>query len=238
MAPAGEDYIQLMASLPALGPILAARYPPINRARLQARLRQLRPEHQVELQKVADLLDWSRLPLRADDREIVLRARRVIPTLASPTLAELARDQLELRTLVAALRRRQAGAEAPPSDPDWGYGRFVKRIAENWRDPGFGVVRRFPFVLRARALLEARDASGFERIVLEAAWREADRLALGHVFDFEAVALYVVRWMLLDRWTRYDAQAAAARFAALVDAALAGAPDLTEVPQPPRRGPA
>lgn len=41
-----------------------------------------------------------------------------------------------------------------------------------------------------------------------------------HDFDFEAVALYVVRWDLLERWTRYDAEAAAARFSTLVADAL------------------
>jgi hypothetical protein len=44
--------------------------------------------------------------------------------------------------------------------------------------------------------------------------------------------MYLVRWELLERWTRYDAEAAAARFSSLVDDALAAAPDtLTEVLQ-------
>ena len=34
----------------------------------------------------------------------------------------------------------------------------------------------------------------------------------------------MVRWILLDRWTRYDAEAAAARFDQLVDDALDAAP--------------
>lgn len=233
-----DEYTRVMASLPSLGPILAARHPPINRARLQSRMRQLNPEHQAEMQWLGDLLAWSRLPLDIEDREIVRRARRVIPSLSSPTLAQLARDRLELRTVVAALRRRHAGQEGPPTEPDWGYGRFVLRIMENWRDPGFGVTRKFPFVLRARALLEKGDTSGVERIVLETAWRQADRLATGHVFDFEAVALYVARWLLLERWTRYDAQAASARFEELVDDALGRAAHLTDDPLAAKGAPA
>jgi hypothetical protein len=34
----------------------------------------------------------------------------------------------------------------------------------------------------------------------------------------------VVRWTLIDRWTRYDAQAAAIRFGELVNDALDAAP--------------
>jgi len=38
------------------------------------------------------------------------------------------------------------------------------------------------------------------------------------------VALYVVRWHLLDRWTRYDAEGAAVRFGKLIADALDAAP--------------
>ena len=218
-----DEYVDLMASLPALGPMLAARYAPINRVRLQSRLRQLRPEHQAELAAVVDLLAWRRLPLAGTDSDLVRRARRIIPTLENAMLATLAGERLELRTLIAALRRREQGEDSPPGDPDWGYGRFVHMIAANWRDPDFGLSRRYPFVLSARELLKKDDVRGFERLVLEAAWRQAERHAIGHTFNFEAVALYLVRWNLLDRWIRYDAEAAAARFDTLVDAALQSA---------------
>jgi hypothetical protein len=79
-------------------------------------------------------------------------------------------------------------------------------------------------VLPVKERLDKSDAPGLERILLEAAWRHADRLVGAHDFDFEAVALYVLRWDLLDRWTRYDAEAAAARFGALIADALNVAP--------------
>lgn len=223
---AQTEYVTLMASLPALGPMLVARHAPINRVRLQARLKQLRPEHLAELTELGDLLAWSRLPLTTTDAALVRRARIVIPRLSSPTLANLARDRLEIRTVVAALRRRHAGQDAPPLESDWGYGRFVRKITASWREPDFGVGRSFPWINAARECLEKQDAQGLERILLGEAWRSADRVAGGHVFDFEAVALYVVRWTLLSRWTRYDAEAAGSRFGELVEEALASAPDL------------
>lgn len=216
-------YVTLMASLPALGPILAAKRPPIARVRLEARLGMLAPEDRAELDALTGLLAWRRMPLGTGDGEFVARARRVIPSLGSPTLAAVARERLELRTAVAALRRRHAGEDAPRGD-DWGYGRFTARIRANWREPDLGLARPFPWIARARTALETGAAADLERILIETAWRQAARRAVGHDFDFEAVALYTVRWMLLERWTRYDPQAAAARFRALASAAAADLP--------------
>lgn len=220
----GEHYIALMASLPALGPMLAAKHAPINRVRLESRLRQLRPDDLKQLHAVGDLLAWHRLPLSGTDDELVRRARRVIPALESETLALLARNRMELRTLVAALRRRHAGQDAPPADALLGYGRYLSRMRANWREPGFGVEQSFPWVLSARTALENNESTKLERILIEAAWVQAERLAVLHHFDFEAVALYIVRWNLLDRWTRYDAQSAAARFQELLKDALETGP--------------
>ncbi len=220
----GDDYVTLVASLPALGPMLAARHPPINAARLEARLRMLKPEHRAELEVFSDLLAWQRQAMTDTDAELVARARRVIPRFSSRTLARFAQERLEVRTAVAALRRRHAGLDAPAPDEPWGYGRFVRRMREHWQEPSFGVERAFPWLPRARERLEAEDTTALERILLEVAWRLAERHAAGHRFDFEAVALYTVRWKLLERWTRYDAEAAAARFGELAAEALATLP--------------
>jgi hypothetical protein len=222
---AGIEYVQLMASLPALGPILAAKTAPINRVRLQARLQQmLRTEHFAEIQAAARILSWSRQATLTSDADYVSKARKVIPTLKSETVRRLVHDQLGQRTVLAALRRRHAGQDAPAAGEIWGYGRYVDRIRANWREPGFGLGQSLKWVLPAKDKLDKADAAGLERILLEAAWRQADGLIGAHDFDFEAVALYVLRWDLLERWTCYDAEAAAARFDALVADALNVAP--------------
>jgi hypothetical protein len=222
---AQTEYVELMASLPALGPMLAAKTAPINRVRLQKRLREfLRPDHLAEIDAASRIVDWSRLPLLTADADFVREARSVVPALQNETLRRLVQDRLEMRTVIAALRRRHAGKEAPAAAELWGYGPYVNRIRTNWREPGFGVEHSFKWVLPAKEKLDVGDAAGLERILLEIAWRQADRLIGGHEFDFEAVALYVVRWNLLDRWTRYDAEAAATRFDALVAEALSDAP--------------
>jgi hypothetical protein len=141
--------------------------------------------------------------------------------LRSEALRNAASERLEIRTLMTALRRRNRGENAPAPKTPWGYGRFVETIRANWTVSDFGVGRSFPWVLKAKEKLEAGDARGLEAIVLQAAWDAGARHLAGHAFDFEAVAFYVLRWSLIDRWSRYDATAAAARFTDLLDAAFA-----------------
>jgi hypothetical protein len=75
-------------------------------------------------------------------------------------------------------------------------------------------------VLTARERLERGDSAGLERLVLETAWTAVARREQGHEFDFEAVAFYLTRWALAERWAKYDADAAAQRFAEMLDAAV------------------
>jgi hypothetical protein len=41
-----------------------------------------------------------------------------------------------------------------------------------------------------------------------------------HYFDFEAVIIYLNRWSLVDRWARYNGEAAVERFRKLVDSGI------------------
>lgn len=217
---AGDPYVMLMSSLPAVL-FLSEKEPPINAARLAERMKELAPEDRDEVEKMRTLIAWSAVDSRLDDATFVARAERAIASLRSPVLRAVARQRFEIRTLVAALRARHAGAEAPPEGMIWGFGRHVGRIRANWNAPDFGMGRQFPWVLKARERLEAGDTVGLERLLLETAWAGVERHELGHEFDFEAVACYILRWSLADRWARYDADVARLRFAELLDAAIA-----------------
>ena len=218
---ATEPYVMLVASLPHVGTLLSNRAPPINQVRLEQRLKELDPEDRAELEALRSLLSWSRLEIGDEDAAFVARARQIIEAAHSETLRAAASERLEIRTLMAALRRRHRGEDAPAPGTVWGYGRYVDTIRANWAAPDFGVGRAFPWVLAAKEKLEAGDAQGLERITLQAAWDSGARHAAGHEFDFEAVAAYALRWSLVDRWSRYDAAAAATRFTELLEAAIA-----------------
>ncbi|SHG26144.1 Protein of unknown function [Kaistia soli DSM 19436] len=222
-----EPYVMLMASLPSIR-LLGEKALPINPARLTERMKMLEPADRDELFAIASILSWNRIDTGDDDAAYVARAERILASIRSDTLREAALERLEIRTLIAALRRRHAGENTPVSGTAWGIGRHVETIRRNWTQPDFGMARSFPWIAQAREQLESGDSAGLERLILDVTWRAAGRHEFGHEFDFEAVVFYLMRWQLADRWARYDADAAAVRFAQLLDVALPPAASIQE----------
>jgi hypothetical protein len=221
---AANRYAMLISSLPYHGVLFGARQTPLSRIRLRQRLSLLEPADAACLRSIDELLDWSYLGRERSDEEIVARAREVIPTLRNAFVRDLVVWRLELRTLVAALRRRLRGQAAPPVHTRWGYGRWLAHVHKYWNEPHFRLERVFPWLPEAWTLLESGDTLGMERLLIGIGWEHLERLSDGHHFDFEAVLLYTQRWSLIARWTSYDGEAALARFDELVEAGIRGAP--------------
>lgn len=215
-----DRYVMLITSLPGHGELFGAKQTPLSRFRLKQRLALLEAGDAEDLAKLGALTDWYRLGMDEGDEAIVRRARQVLPTIANAFVRDLATWRLELRTLVAALRRRHAGEGPPSSSRDWGFGRWVPHITRYWGEPHLRLERAFPWLAEAKRLLETGDALGLERLLLGVVWEHLERVSEGHHFDFEAVVVYCARWDLVARWTAYDADAALARFDELVEAAL------------------
>jgi hypothetical protein len=229
MTLSSERYVMLMASLPHIN-LLSEKEPPINRTRLLERLKMLEPEDREELDRITSILSWSYIDTGNDDAAFVARAEKIISAVRSSVLKTVARDRLEIRTLMSALRRRYAGEEASAIGPSWGYGRYVDQIRKNWNLPDFGLGRSFPWLPAAKEKLESGDSAGLERILLDASWNAGASQEAGHEFDLEAVALYLIRWSIAERWSRYDADVATARFAELLTAAFPQTPAPTVAP--------
>ncbi|WP_058557458.1 DUF2764 family protein [Thiohalocapsa sp. ML1] len=221
MAP--EDrYLTLITALPAHGPLFGAKQTPLSRLRLQMRLDWLLPDDAEDLARFARVVDWHHQRFDLDDETFVRQAERELAEIRNAFTRGLAAWLLELRTVVAALRRRRAGAGAPSGRRRWGCGRWVPHIARHWSEPHFGLARVYPWLPEAKRLMDDGDPVGLERLLLGVDWTHLERIGAEHWFDFEAVVVYVTRWDLVARWTRYDADAALARFDALLDSALAG----------------
>lgn len=229
-------YYMLVASLPPLPPLFADA-PPISRLRLDKRLDMLEPDHRRALDGLQDLMRWDRLPLEVTDREIIERAHDFLPLVPSATLRDVATWRLELRTVVAGLRRREMGRPPPERGEMWGYGRWVRQIQHNWTTTDFGLGGIMPWVAEFAQLMSADDTRGFERRLLDIVWRHMSRAADRHYFDFEAVALYVLRWDIVARWSAYDGRLAQDRFDRLVADGLAEYAELFETSPGARRGP-
>jgi hypothetical protein len=217
---AANRYAMLISSLPYHGVLFGARQTPLSRIRLSQRLKLLEPSDAECLRQIGELLDWSYLGRERGDEDIVARAREVIPTLRNAFVRELVVWRLELRTLVAALRRRQRGQGTPPAHTHWGYGRWLTQLRKYWNEPHFRLERVFPWLPEARNLLESGDTLGLERLLIGIGWEHLERLSDSHHFDFEAVLIYTQRWSLIARWTSYDGATALARFDELVESGL------------------
>jgi hypothetical protein len=213
-------YYTLIASLPALPPRFTSEQTPISRLRLEQRLKMLEPADLRELGDLEDLMFWYRLPPERTDREIVERAAEVVPRIRSAVLREAAQWRIDLRSVLAALRRRAAGQPAPDGGEKWGYGPSVRRIEREWNRPDFGLGAVWPGTTEWNQLIEAGDALGLERSISALCWDRFGRLAQGHYFDFEAVAFYVLRWDVIYRWVTHDEKAALERFTGLAEGAL------------------
>jgi hypothetical protein len=214
-------YVTLMCALPHHGPLFGATRPPLSRIRLNEYLRQLEPADRADYDTVSLLLDWSRQTRSRDDARILHDARELVPSLSCRLAREVVQWRLELRSAMAALRRRRRGESAPPTGRHWGYGRWLPTMARHWSEPDLGLGQVYPWIGEARALLNAGASVELERLLLGAVWQDLERRSEGHEFDFEAVLLYCMRWEVVARWTRYQAEGAATRFEYLVREALA-----------------
>ena len=135
-------------------------------------------------------------------------AKKVVLELKNTFARDLLTWRLEMRTVIAALRRRQRGEDIMAVDHEWGYGRWQAHIRKYWREPCFRLEGVYPWLPEAANLISRGDSVALERLVLEVIWNQLQRLEDGHVFDFERVLIYLFRWDLVGRWTVADGQTA------------------------------
>jgi len=214
------DYYTLVASLPALAPPHVEERPPLSRYALERRLRMLSEADRLELEALENAMFFDRLPWDLPAEAVVQHFERSVAQVRSPMLQEVARWRLGVRTTVSALRHRTAG-HAPPSDR-WGVEPWRSLLTRNWTRPDFGVGAFFPWVTELHGLLREKRTREFEQLVLARVWEELSRRAFLCPFDFEGVALYVLRWDLVHRAALEDEAEAARRFDEMLEQSWEG----------------
>ncbi|WP_210396487.1 DUF2764 family protein [Motiliproteus sediminis] len=220
MAQSGS-YYTLVASLPHLPHLFSAKRLPCSRIQLDRRLSMLEADDREQLELMESLLWWDRQSVVPEPDELICGDKRAqVEQLRNPLLKGFTLWRLELRTLIAALRRRRLGLAPPDSSTRWGVGRWTEQIIANWQSPAFGLEFCFPFAQELHELLAKDQSLEAEKLLMGELWTRLTRLQDDHYFDFEAVALYVMRWHLVERWTHHERDAAIERFDHLVDQAL------------------
>jgi len=213
---ASETYYTLVSSLPRLPHFEQAEYLPLSHKQLDERLAMLTLEHSVQLRFAERLVRWQRQPITRTSEQVAEDYKRLLPHLTDPALREFVDYRMTQRTALVALRRRRRGLAPPAADEVWGVGPWVRRIASAGDRADLGLGQVFPWVDEAAKLLEAGDANGVERLLMDTAWTYLGRLAERSAFGFEPVIAFVFRWDILQRWLSYDAEAGKTRFQELI----------------------
>lgn len=215
-------YAMLMASLPPhKRDLFAAKQTPISHIQLNKRLRWLDPGDAEDLNKIQSLLYWSKMTGITDERYIA-DTTTVLDTVHNDFFRQVISWRLELRTLIAALRKRHQGLQSPPEKAALGFGRWTLFIRKNWRQRDFGIGRQLPWLEQADRLVGREESLALEKFLLNLVWQHYEQQGNGHYFDFEAVVIYVLRWDVINRWNHYHRQQAIDRFSAILDDRLQG----------------
>ena len=215
-----NQYVLLIASLPPLGELFEADRTPISPIMLSERLKLMREDHLDRLYKIVDLVSWSRLPMGISDKDIIEGANQFYKSERRPLLRKIVESRMELHTISSALRQKMQGAMGPPKHRPWGYGPWTPHIERHWMEPYFGLDGVFPWIKDAEDLLKSESCLEMEKHMLKVAWDMLSFMETGHYFDFEAVALYVLKWDIIKRWTHYDGPRAVTRFNELTIAGI------------------
>jgi hypothetical protein len=214
-----DEYVSLISGFPNSERLFLAKLAPMSRLKLEQRLKVLDDQDRRTLSKVESVLNWSLQSNGNSDQHINKQAKKVYEELQSDTLRSILRDKMELRTCIAALRRKARG-EGAPILKNWGFGRWVDHINHFWNEPNFNLVTVFPWFPKAQQLIQQGDPEALERLILERTFKQLQRFSCQHSFDFEAVVIYVLKWNIIDRTARYNVAGAKRRFVELVDESL------------------
>lgn len=180
----------------------------------------LEPEDAKNLALIENLVHWDRFPMATTDAEMIRRGNRVRDQLSNNFIKEIVRWRLEIRTAVAALRVRHIQQRLPAPIAKWEYGRWIPYIEKHWHESAFGLGRIFTWLPDAEKFLQEGNYLALERLLLGLSWEHYGRAADDHYFDFEAVVVYVLRWDIIDRWSRYNVGKASRRFVEMTETAL------------------
>ncbi len=222
-------YTLLMSSLPRHPKdLLTAMLPPISRIQLDKRLVLLDEQDRNELNHIEQVIFWSHAR-DASSEQVIAQDNAAIAGIKTKLLKDLVLWRLTTRTLMSALRMRHAGFVPNAQNRFIGFGKWPAQIEKNWGQPNFGINPiEISWLSKASDYIAQNQPLELEKLLLDLSWKYYANLGNDHVFDFEAVAIYVLRWDVINRWSHYNRdyfkETALANFNQLVDAGLNNCP--------------
>lgn len=241
-----DAYISLLNGLPRHAGLQETRQPPISRYRLDRRLKQLTRADAQLLADIEQVLQWRHVGEQLASHEvanieIVKRQQALLSQLQQLTsgprqmrwwpLYQLVMERLDIRTLVAALWYRHYQSDSTDGNdlPDevWSTSRHRQRIQHGWNDATFGLERSYPWLTDVLGDIEHERPFQLEQRLLKIIWQRLSRFEQAGDYSFLAVVIYVLKWDLADRWTRYQGDVAQQRFQTLIDKGLMSVPEFS-----------
>ena len=165
---------------------------------------------------VVVVLDWSRRFSEATDTAVVKRYGELMQEVTNPLVREVFAADMDVRMIMAALRRRRHGL----GPPTVGFGQWVEHIRRHFNQPDFRLGHVFPWILPFAHMLEQGDVLNLYRRVLGEIWVYLKKRAEDYDFSFEAVVLYIARWDIIRHWQQLQAERGRAVFEPLITEAL------------------
>jgi hypothetical protein len=213
-----KEYYTVVASLPHLPYFAAAERLPLSRLRLEQRLRMLESDETQQIFQAEFLAGW-RLPAGkiGSGAAIIAHYKNALQNITEAVLRDYVEYRLDMQTVLAALRLRQAGRDPQHYAGTWGFGRWVKHIEAHWDAADFRLAKVYPWVLDAGSHLAASDALALDRLLMDAVWCKLSRLNDANPFGFEAITAFVFKWDILQAWLLRDTAVAKRRFQILID---------------------
>jgi len=208
------QYYTLVASLPTLPSHFDVERTPVSQPRLRQLLKQLSDEDADTVHQLSSFFRWDRQLIGWSDQDIKARYDELMRN-KQPVIREIINLRINVRTIVAALRRRRANL-----DPPTAVGALVDTIRRNWHDPTFGLGLRHRWIEPFSQQMIEGEVVAAERILFEFSYRTWSTLAAQYHFTFEAIPLYVARWEIINRWTSRDIRIGRQRFEHLTQQAL------------------
>jgi hypothetical protein len=212
-----DDYYTVVASLPHLPYFADAQRLPLSRLRLEQRLRMLDIDQSRQIFQAEFLAGWRQPAGKLGGGNLAAHYKTLLQRISQPVLREFVEYRLNMQTIVAALRLRQAGQDPEHYSGTWGVGRLVKHIEAHWEAADFRLGAAYPWVLEAGSYLATDDAMALDRLLMDTVWRKLSRLGDRRPFGFEAIVAFVFKWDILQAWLQRDASAAKQRFQTLIE---------------------
>lgn len=215
-----NKYYFLLVSLPNVQRLFSYKQLPIPRHLLDKRLEVLNEKEEEELTYIESIFSENEVPEGETDEEVTRSLEEIIYNVKSPLLRSIVRDIYELRSFIAVLRRRQKGKEYLSREEVFGHfqnQRDRDYIERYWEAPAFKLEPFVSYLPKINKLLDEGESFELEKFIMAMEWEYLTEASRKVYFNFDATAIYVLRWGLINRWIKYNEANPLAEFNKLLD---------------------